>query len=460
MKSTDRTILIIIGLVGLIAAFWFLLLAPKREEASQLEDDVAAMQAEVAEAEEAAVTGEAAKKGFSKNYRELVSLGKAVPKDADTSSLLVELQVLANRAKIDFRGIELDETAAGAVAAPAAATAPAPAPAGESATPAAEGTTTARRAVPTEATAALLPIGATVGTAGLPVMPYAMEFQGRVLPDRRLLRKLDRLVDSRRQEHRRQRPPAHDRRLQLHRRRRGLPEPRGEPGGVELSDTGRPGHHRWRHADGPRSGNDHSRFHRHGGRTRARRNRDRAHAMKKIDVKVPSFLNDLYRDLRDRHLLIPALGLIVALVAVPMVLGKEKKPLPPPPRHPTATEAAATSPAVLADTEVSVRDYRERLEALKSKNPFEQKFVIPAQPLTDSSATGTGPTDTSGLPPSSTNAGGAVGTTSLPDPPAGVTTDNTSGDSDDGDTRVVNQLFVRRVDVMVGIQGDTRSRRT
>ena len=181
--------------------------------------------------------------------------------------------------------------------------------------------------------------------------------------------------------------------------------------------------------------------------------------MKKIDVKVPSFLNDLYRDLRDRHLLIPALGLIVALVAVPMVLGEEKKPLPPPPPPPTATEAAATSPAVLADTEVSVRDYRKRLEALKSKNPFEQKFVIPAQPLTDSSATGTAPTDTSGLPPSSTNAGGAVGTTSLPDPPAGVTTDNTSGDSDDGDTRVVNQLFVRRVDVMVGIQGDTRSRK-
>ena len=195
MKSTDRTILIIIGLVGLIAAFWFLLLAPKRQEASQLEDDVAAMQAEVAEAEEAAVTGEAAKKGFSKNYRELVSLGKAVPKDADTSSLLVELQVLANRAKIDFRGIELDETAAGAVAAPAAATAPAPAPAGESATPAAEGTTTAG-AVPTEATAALLPIGATVGTAGLPVMPYAMEFQGGFFQIADFFGELDKLVDS------------------------------------------------------------------------------------------------------------------------------------------------------------------------------------------------------------------------------------------------------------------------
>ncbi len=181
--------------------------------------------------------------------------------------------------------------------------------------------------------------------------------------------------------------------------------------------------------------------------------------MKKIDVKVPSVLNDLYRDLRDRHLLIPALGLIVALAAVPMVLGKENKPAPPPPPPTIATEAAATSPAVLADTEVSVRDYRKRLEALKSKNPFDQQFVIPPQALTDPSATGTVPTDTSGgLPPSATNAGGAVGTTSLPDPPAGGTTDNTSGDSDDGDTEVVTELYVRRVDVMVGIQGDLERR--
>jgi hypothetical protein len=197
MKSSDRTILIVIGIVGLLAAFWFLLLSPKREEASQLEEDVTALQLEVAEAEEAAASGAAAKKGFEANYRKLVSLGKAVPKDADTSNLLLELEVLADRSRVDFRGIELDDTAAAgasAAAAPAAPAAPAPPAEGESEAPAEEGTTTA--AVPTEASAALLPIGATVGSAGLPVMPYEMEFQGGFFEIADFFGRIDGLVDA------------------------------------------------------------------------------------------------------------------------------------------------------------------------------------------------------------------------------------------------------------------------
>ncbi len=172
MKSTDRTILLGLAVVGLVAAFWFLLLSPKREEASQLEADVTELQAQVDESEAAAATGEQAKDDFAVNYRRLVSLGKAVPKDADTPSLLVELQGLSDRSNVDFRSISLSDASADAAAALPEATATPPATA---ATPA--GTTTAG-ALPTEATAALLPIGATVGSAGLPVMPYALEFQG------------------------------------------------------------------------------------------------------------------------------------------------------------------------------------------------------------------------------------------------------------------------------------------
>lgn len=178
MKSTDRTILLSIAMLGLVAAFWFLLLSPKREEASQLEADVAELQAQVDESEQAADAGEQAKGDFSVNYRRLVSLGKAVPKDADTSSLLVELQALSDRSDVDFRSISLDAESDGTAAAEVTATPPATA-ADATATPAATpaGTTTPG-ALPTEATAALLPIGATVGSAGLPVMPYALEFQG------------------------------------------------------------------------------------------------------------------------------------------------------------------------------------------------------------------------------------------------------------------------------------------
>jgi hypothetical protein len=92
-------------------------------------------------------------------------------------------------------------------------------------------------------------------------------------------------------------------------------------------------------------------------------------------IKSPDFLNDLYRDLRARRLLIPAAALAVALVAVPVLLSTDS-PSAPPPAPPPPAEATAAQPAVLAET-VGIRDYRKRLEALKSKNPFKQKFALP-----------------------------------------------------------------------------------
>jgi hypothetical protein len=180
----------------------------------------------------------------------------------------------------------------------------------------------------------------------------------------------------------------------------------------------------------------------------------------KTSIKIPGFLNDLYRDLRDRHLLIPALGLLVALVAVPFVLGKEPKEPPAPPPAPAAADAEATSPAVLADSEVSVRDYRERLEALKSKNPFKQQFSIPEAPIGESASASDAAASAAGstAAPGSGNMGGAVGTTEIPTS-SGTATDNTDGESDSNDVKVVNQLVVRRIDVLAGIQGDARSRK-
>ena len=91
---------------------------------------------------------------------------------------------------------------------------------------------------------------------------------------------------------------------------------------------------------------------------------------------MDAFIKNLFRDLRDRHLLLPVLALIVALVAVPKLLAKDADPVPPPPAAPSAASDSGDelSSAVLADTAVSVRDYRKRLEDLKSKNPFHQQF--------------------------------------------------------------------------------------
>jgi hypothetical protein len=173
MKSTDRTILIGVAILGLVAAFWFLILSPKRQEAADLQTQVTELDAQVTQAEQAAVAGEAAKKDFSTAYRDLIKLGKAIPVEADTPSLLTQLQTLSVRSNVDFRSISLGgATSAAATAAPV------------------------DPAAPLEATAALLPIGATVGTAGLPVMPYEMSFEGGFFEIADFFGRIDGMVDS------------------------------------------------------------------------------------------------------------------------------------------------------------------------------------------------------------------------------------------------------------------------
>ena len=70
MKSSDRMIVLGVAILGLAAAFWFLILSPKREEASELQTQVTELESQVVTAEQAAATGEVAKKDFSHNYRQ------------------------------------------------------------------------------------------------------------------------------------------------------------------------------------------------------------------------------------------------------------------------------------------------------------------------------------------------------------------------------------------------------
>lgn len=174
MKSTDRIVLIVLPAVALVAAFWLLVLSPKREEASQLEAEVTSLESEVAEQQQLAEFAEQAREDFPSDYKTVVRLGKAVPDDDDTASLLAQLTGISSKTDVGFRSLQLAEST-GEEAAP-----PPPAPAEAAPTaeePAAETAPVASAAEATEATAATLPIGATVGPAGLPVMPYTLEFQ-------------------------------------------------------------------------------------------------------------------------------------------------------------------------------------------------------------------------------------------------------------------------------------------
>jgi type IV pilus assembly PilO-like protein len=192
-------------LLGLIAAFWLLVLSPKRAEVSDLDQQVSDARATVSSAQQAAAAGEQAKDAYASNYHQLVVLGKAVPAEEETSSLLVELQSLATSSGISFDSIELSSDAAAQASTepPAAQTTADPGTGGTAATEGstagtAPGTDTLASALPTEATAATLPLGATVGPAGLPVMPYDLHFRGDFFGVADFIRGLDQLVASQR----------------------------------------------------------------------------------------------------------------------------------------------------------------------------------------------------------------------------------------------------------------------
>jgi Tfp pilus assembly protein PilO len=90
-----------------IAAFWFLALAPKREEMAKLDTDIAAQVDAAQQAETQAATYAKAKDNYRENYTEVARLGKAVPADDDVRSLLVQLDDAARRSKVDFKSLNV-----------------------------------------------------------------------------------------------------------------------------------------------------------------------------------------------------------------------------------------------------------------------------------------------------------------------------------------------------------------
>jgi len=173
-------------------------------------------------------------------------------------------------------------------------------------------------------------------------------------------------------------------------------------------------------------------------------------------IQPPAFVGDVYRDLRDRRLLIPAVALLVALVAVPIVLAAPD-PAPPPPPATADVEPTAAAPAVLAEGP-GVRDYRERLEALKEKNPFDQKFTVPEPESADIGEPGAG---ADAGPGSSVPGGTTAPPATLPGDgtsPVGPTSPIDEPRSEPSKPKIKRTWFTWEVDVVVGPVGDTKTR--
>jgi hypothetical protein len=159
MTMRDRLMVAVLAAAALIAAGWFLVLSPRRDEASGLASQIA----EQRQARNAALAdiaaGLQAKRGYAHAYAEVARLGAAVPDDDNVPSLMLQSQQAANVSQIDFRSLKVGTSSNAAVVPPPAATPTVGAPA-------------------TQATTATLPPGAAVGTAGFPTMPFSFEFDG------------------------------------------------------------------------------------------------------------------------------------------------------------------------------------------------------------------------------------------------------------------------------------------
>lgn len=182
LSKSNTLALAIVAVVVLAAGFWMLLLSPKRDEASELEAQASQVKASLAQHRSEIVTAEEARAEFPTEYQRLVVLGKAVPGDDDTASLLVQVNHIADHAGVRFSNLALG--AEGGGEAEAATTEAAPAP--ES--------TVSNPIPPTEVAASTLPLGATIGPAGLGVMPYTLDFSGNFFQVADFIEGLDSLV--------------------------------------------------------------------------------------------------------------------------------------------------------------------------------------------------------------------------------------------------------------------------
>ncbi len=107
MSRNYRIIIVAIVALGAVGGYWKLLLSPKRQQATVLEQQVATQKAQLAQTQSLIASYAGAKQAYQTNYATVLRLGKAVPTDDDTRSLVVQLDAAAKRSGADFDAINL-----------------------------------------------------------------------------------------------------------------------------------------------------------------------------------------------------------------------------------------------------------------------------------------------------------------------------------------------------------------
>jgi hypothetical protein len=184
--------------------------------------------------------------------------------------------------------------------------------------------------------------------------------------------------------------------------------------------------------------------------------------------RLQEFVTNLYRDMRDRRLLLPTLLLAIGLVAVPVLLTTSASTTTVPATSAASGASAAEAVPAVVTQQLGVTNYRKRLDRLQSKNPFRARFTAPkvtdrvkSASITSANipTTDTGSTSTDSSSVSSTTS--SSGSATVPPEPTGGTTPTSGGSG--GPSRVHSpkptfHLYAFRASVKVGEPGKLQER--
>jgi hypothetical protein len=118
LTPRDRKIIMAIVPLLLLGAYWFMVLAPKREESKTVTEELTEVQGKRDTVQAQVGQLNAAKRSFASDYATVIRMGKAVPESVDMPSLLVQLDRAARGTGIEMKEIVVSPgtTAAGGAA--------------------------------------------------------------------------------------------------------------------------------------------------------------------------------------------------------------------------------------------------------------------------------------------------------------------------------------------------------
>lgn len=166
MTARDRLVIVVVVAVAAVFGSWFLLVQPKRQQASRLGDQISSAQSQLDTVRGQVTQDQTARSQFPTDYNELVRLSEAVPADDEVPSLIYEVQSAAKAAGVDFRGLELASAGAGTTSS------------GSTTSSSTAGGSNGSSSNASQGGSAQVPPGAAMGPAGFPSEQFTLTFGG------------------------------------------------------------------------------------------------------------------------------------------------------------------------------------------------------------------------------------------------------------------------------------------